>query len=112
MKLILTTVDGTLFEITVLEQRDRLITIEVKITNYFSSLFNNFQVLLHTFFMPTRPLTVTAAYLKPNRDLIFHQMILDRVENDEYVLQNTLFSSEFATSQNLPLLRIDRQKHY
>jgi hypothetical protein len=89
-----------------------LITIEVKITNYFSSLFNNFQVLLHTFFMPTRPLTVTAAYLKPNRDLIFHQMILDRVENDEYVLQNTLFSSEFATSQNLPLLRIDRQKHY
>ena len=39
-------------------------------------------------------------------------MILDRVENDEYVLQNTLHSSEIESSQNLPLLRIDRQKRY
>ena len=39
-------------------------------------------------------------------------MILDRVENDEYILQNTLYSSEVASSQNLPLLRIDRQKRY
>jgi hypothetical protein len=39
-------------------------------------------------------------------------MILDRVENDEYVLQNTLISTELAPSQNLPILRIDRQKRY
>jgi hypothetical protein len=39
-------------------------------------------------------------------------MILDRVENDEYILQNTLHSSEIASSQNLPLLRIARQKRY
>jgi hypothetical protein len=39
-------------------------------------------------------------------------MILDRVENDKYVLQNTLHSSELDSSQNLPLLRIDRQKRY
>jgi hypothetical protein len=57
-------------------------------------------------------LTVTGAYLKPTGDLIFHQMILDRVESDEYVLQNTLFSNELAPSQNLPLLRIDRRKRY
>ena len=55
---------------------------------------------------------VTGAYLKPTGELIFHQMILDCVENDEYVLQNTLFSTELASTQNLPLLRIDRQKHY
>ena len=45
-------------------------------------------------------------------DLIFHQMILDRIENDEYVLQNTLHSTEIAATQNLPLLRIDRQRRY
>jgi hypothetical protein len=57
-------------------------------------------------------LTVTGAYLKPTGDLIFHQMILDRVEIDEYILQNTLHSSEIEESQRLPLLRIDRQKRY
>jgi hypothetical protein len=50
--------------------------------------------------------------LKSNGELIFNQMILERVENDEYILQNTLFSSELASSQRLPLLRIDRHKHY
>jgi hypothetical protein len=39
-------------------------------------------------------------------------MILDRVENDKYILQNTQHSSELAPSQNLPLLRIDRQNRY
>ena len=39
-------------------------------------------------------------------------MILDRVENDEYVLQNTLHSSKIASSQNRPLLRIHRKKRY
>merc|ERR1719468_221976 len=55
---------------------------------------------------------VTGAYLKPTGDLIFHQMILDRVENDEYIVQNTLHSSEIDSTQNRPLLRIDRQKRY
>ena len=39
-------------------------------------------------------------------------MILDRVENDQYVLQNTLHSAEIEPTQNLPLLRIERQKRY
>ena len=39
-------------------------------------------------------------------------MILDRVENDEYILQNTLFSSGIASSQNDPLLKISRKKRY
>ena len=39
-------------------------------------------------------------------------MILDRVENDEYILQNTLYSSDIDSSQRLSLLRIDRQKRY
>ena len=39
-------------------------------------------------------------------------MILDRVENDEYVLQNTLHDSKLELSQRLPLVRIDRQKRY
>ena len=39
-------------------------------------------------------------------------MILDRVENDEYILQNTLHSSEIASSQNDPLLKISRKKRY
>ena len=62
--------------------------------------------------MPERPLTVTAAYIKPDGELIYHQMILDRVENDEYILQNTLFSNEISSSQNLPRLRISRKKRY
>ena len=39
-------------------------------------------------------------------------MILDRVENDEYIIQNTLFSPDLASSQNLPLLKISRKKRY
>ena len=39
-------------------------------------------------------------------------MILDRVENDEYILQNTLHLKEIEESQRLPLLRIKRKKHY
>jgi hypothetical protein len=50
--------------------------------------------------------------MKPTGEVFFHQMILDRVESDEYILQNTLHSSEIESSQNLPLLRIDRQKRY
>ena len=47
-----------------------------------------------------------------NGKVFFHQMTLEGVKKDEYVLQNTLHSSEISSSQNLPLLRIDRQKRY
>merc|ERR1719215_2011406 len=60
---------------------------------YVKGTFNFNQVLLHNAFEPTRPLMVTGAYLKDGK-VIFHQMILDRVLNDEYILQNTLHSSE------------------
>ena len=48
------------------------------------------QVLLHHNFAFTRPLTVTGAYLNRDGSIIFHQMVLDRVENSEFILQNTL----------------------
>jgi hypothetical protein len=76
--------------------------------------------MLHTTFEPTRdrhgvtrPLTVTGVYMFPNDPKpIYHQMILERVENDHYVLFNTLHSEEIAASQRLPLLRIHRKKRY
>ena len=49
-------------------------------------------VLLHENFVFSRPLTVTGAYLLPNGEVFFHQMTLDRIENNEYVLQNNQFS--------------------
>merc|ERR1719215_917006 len=79
---------------------------------YVKGTFNFNQVLLHNAFEPTLPLMVIGAYLKPTGELFFHQMILDRVESGEYVVQNTLHSSVLDSSQNLPLLRIDRQKRY
>jgi riboflavin synthase len=57
-------------------------------------------------------LTVTGAYKDQNGEVFFNQMILDRVENDEYILQNTLHKGEIEESQRIPLLRIDRQKRY
>ena len=37
-----------------------------------------------------RPLTVTGAYLNCDGSMIFHQMVVDRIENNEYIVQNTL----------------------
>ena len=34
-------------------------------------------------------MTVTAAYLLPSKVVFFHQMVLDCVERDSYILQNT-----------------------
>ena len=56
--------------------------------NFFSSnKSTSYLVTLNEKF--TRPATVTGAYLFPSGEIIFHQMTLDRIENDEYVLQNT-----------------------
>ena len=49
----------------------------------------SFSVTLNEKFSFTRPATVTGAYLYPTGELIFHQMTLDRVQNDQYILQNT-----------------------
>merc|ERR1719215_1617252 len=55
-------------------------------------------VYLNENFIFTRPLTVTGAYLLPDRvTIFFHQMVLDRIENEadcnkaEYVIHNTSF---------------------
>jgi len=58
-------------------------------------------VLLNENYVFSRPLSVTGAYFLPKRridgidypeEVFFHQMTLDRIENGEYVLQNTQFS--------------------
>ena len=57
--------------------------------------------MLNENFVFSRPLSVTGAYFLPTRridgidyaeEVFFHQMTLDRIENGEYVLQNTQFS--------------------
>ena len=63
------------------------------------------ETLNRTFFF-TRPLSVTGAYLLPDDSIIFHQMILDRVENDEYVLQNTMLSMD------APVIRVPVNRPY
>ncbi|CBY31701.1 unnamed protein product [Oikopleura dioica] len=58
------------------------------------------KVILNQNFVFSRPLTVTGAYFRPNRtidgifyekEVIFHQMTLDRIENNTFILQNTNF---------------------
>jgi len=51
-----------------------------------------------------RPLSVTGAILFPNEnEPSFHQMTIDRIDNGEYVLQNTQFSDDpSAASFKMP----------
>ncbi|CBY15000.1 unnamed protein product [Oikopleura dioica] len=65
------------------------------------STFKYEKVMLNENFVFSRPLSVTGAYFFPTRridgidyaeEVFFHQMTLDRIENGEYVLQNTQFS--------------------
>lgn len=75
------------------------------------------QVLLNNNFTFTRPLTVTGAYLLPDRvidgnffpeEVFFHQMVLDRVDDstNEYVIHNTSFAEGGA------VLRIAKKNAY
>ena len=64
-------------------------------------------VTLNEKFVFTRPATVTGAYLFPSGEIIFHQMTLDRIENNQYILQNTDFNHSpgkwfFLQTQNEP----------
>ncbi|CBY14731.1 unnamed protein product [Oikopleura dioica] len=65
------------------------------------------QVILHENFVFSRPLTVTGAYLLPSGEVLFHQMTLDRIENNEYVLQNNQFSVDHP-----PVIRIKQRLPY
>ncbi|CBY34125.1 unnamed protein product [Oikopleura dioica] len=65
------------------------------------------KVLLHENFVFSRPLTVTGAFLLPNGEILFHQMTLDRIENNEYVLQNNQFSVDHP-----PVIRIKQRLPY
>ncbi|CBY15691.1 unnamed protein product [Oikopleura dioica] len=59
-------------------------------------------------FVFTRPLTVTGVILFRNEmNPTFHQMTLDRIENGEYVLQNTQFSDEHPAA-----IRIEQTRPY
>ncbi|CAG5081930.1 Oidioi.mRNA.OKI2018_I69.PAR.g9995.t1.cds [Oikopleura dioica] len=64
------------------------------------------RVTLNEKFAFTRPLTVTGAYLQ-NGVVAYHQMTVDRVDNNEYVLQNTDHSSNEP-----PLIRIPLNNPY
>ncbi|CBY33157.1 unnamed protein product [Oikopleura dioica] len=75
------------------------------------------KVLLNNNFTFTRPLTVTGAYLLPDRvidgkfvpeKVFFHQMVLDRVDDstNEYVIHNTSFAEGGA------VLRIAKNNAY
>jgi len=51
---------------------------------------SHFLVLLNENFTCDRPLSVTGAFLLQDGCLCFHQMNLDRInDNDEYILQNS-----------------------
>ena len=63
-------------------------------------------MLFHEKFTFTRPLTVTGAYLYLDGSIIFHQMVLERIENSNYILQNTLIG------HSDPLLRIPLKRQY
>ena len=57
---------------------------------HFLKRINYFLVLLNENFKFTRPLTVTGAFYRRNQPVFFHQMVLDRVESDHYIVQNNL----------------------
>ena len=63
-------------------------------------------VLLHHKFLFSRPLTVsdTGAYQNPDGTVFFHQMVLDRIENCEFVLQNSLIDHS-GSQIRIPLSR-------
>ena len=77
-------------------------------------LASNISVTLNENFHFTRPLTVTGAYLVPDRHdgrdfiglVFFHQMVLDRIDNEEYVIHNTSFD------EGGPVLRIPITRAY
>ena len=52
--------------------------------------FSIFLVTLNEYFVFERPLTVTGVFLSRGGELLFNQMLLDRVENNKYILQNNL----------------------
>ncbi|CBY11880.1 unnamed protein product [Oikopleura dioica] len=74
------------------------------------------KVMLNENYVFSRPLSVTGAYFLPNRridgidyaeEVFFHQMTLDRIENGEYVLQNTQFSVDHP-----PVIKIKQTRPY
>ncbi|CBY36229.1 unnamed protein product [Oikopleura dioica] len=66
------------------------------------------KVFLNENFVFTRPLTVTGVILFQNEmNPTFHQMTLDRIENGEYILQNTQFSDEHPA-----VIRIEQTRPY
>lgn len=63
-------------------------------------------MILNKNFIFSRPLTVTGAYLVSKGLIKFHQMTLDRIEECNYVLQNTMLSID------APFLRIKMDNPY
>ena len=61
---------------------------------------------LHKNFEFSRPLTVTGAYQLPDGRIIFHQMVLDRIDKHEFILQNT------NLLMDAPVLRIKTSDPY
>ena len=82
-------------------------------------------MILNQNFVFSRPLTVTGAYFRPDRtidgifyekEVIFHQMTLDRIENNTFILQNTDFDHSpvsvlfFKNNNFLKLKKTEKKK--
>ena len=61
------------------------------------------KVTLNKNFKFKRPVTLTGAYLKPDGKVFFHQMVLDRIENEEFIIQNTQFTASAEAVLRIPL---------
>ena len=70
--------------------------------------------MLHeNFVFDGRPLTVTGVFFKEDPSLrdsepLIHQMLLDRVENNHYILKNNLVNGEYGGVE----LKINMKDHY
>ena len=65
-------------------------------------------MILNENFVFSRPLTVTGAFLLSDDTILFHQMVLDRVDDssNEYIIQNSDFD------RGTPVMRIPKAREY
>jgi len=61
------------------------------------------KVTLNKNFKFIRPVTLTGAYLKSDGEVFFHQMVLDRIENDNFIIQNTQFLANTGAVLRIPV---------
>ena len=63
------------------------------------------KVTLNKNFKFSRPVTLTGAYLQTDGEVLFHQMVLDRIENNQFIIQTTEFSTDSGALLRVPISR-------